>query len=125
MAFINAQDLTESGIAFTFNTSAVAGDAVQNNGLTIVKVINSSGANTYTVTPALQQSATDKPGWGPLAKAAPAGVTVGVSQEWIWGGFYTTPFNNAVGAVEFSYSGSAVATDLKIGCARIADGRVN
>lgn len=108
MATLSVQTIVRAGITPTFAAVAAGGDEFPNDGNTYVEIINSSGANSYTVTfttPASVQG---------VALENPT-ATVGTSVRKKIGPFPTRLFNTSDGRVAVAYTGSAPATDLTIG----------
>lgn len=108
MATLSVQTIALAGITPTFAAVAAGGDEIPNDGNTFVEVVNSSGANAYTLT--FTTSATVEG----VAVADPT-VAVAVSSRKKIGPFHTGVFNNSSSRVAVAYTGSAPATDLKIG----------
>jgi hypothetical protein len=108
MATLSVQTIALAGITPTYAAVAAGGDVFANDGSTYVEIVNSSGANSYTITfttPATYQG---------VAVADPT-VTVGTSTRKKIGPFPPSAFNNSTGQVAITYTGSAPATDLTIG----------
>src|SRR5512139_1264127 len=108
MATLSVQTIALAGITPTFAAVAAGGDEFPNDGSTYVEIVNSSGANSYTVTfttPATVEG---------VAVENPT-VTVGTSGRKKIGPFKASVFNNSSGRVAVGYTGSAPATDLTIG----------
>lgn len=108
MATLSVQTIALAGITPSFAAVAAGGDEFPNDGSTYVEIVNSSGANAYTVT--FTTAATIEG----VAIADPT-VTVGVSARKKIGPFHQAVFNNSSGRVAVAYTGSAPATDLTIG----------
>lgn len=125
MANFTATQGTESGVPLTYAAAAAAGDAFDNTGLSVVVFKNSSNANAYDITPTVQKSSVSKSGWGTLTKSAPAALSLPAANTAViaFASFYVIPFNNPSGNVEFTYSGSAPATDITAAVVKFADGR--
>jgi len=108
MATLSAQTIVVTGLAPSFAAVAAGGDEFPNDGNTYVEIINSSGANSYTITfttPATFEGvAVDNPT-----------VTIGTSARKKIGPFPIRAFNNANNRVALAYTGSDPATDLTIG----------
>lgn len=108
MATLSVQTIALTGITPSFAAVAAGGDEFPNDGSTYVEIVNSSGANAYTVTftsPATVEG---------VAIADPT-VSVAVSSRKKVGPFPVGVFNNTSGRVAVGYTGSAPATDLTIG----------
>lgn len=93
---------------------SASGDKCPNDGDTFAVVLNSSGANAYTITTDVQNTSYGN-------TVTDASTTVAVSAHVVFGPFPTAAFSDSGGYVNFTYTGSAPATDLKIKCFRIAD----
>ncbi len=114
MATLTVQSIVLAGATPTFAAAAPAGDAFPNDGNTYVEILNSSGANSYTVT--FATAATVEQG---IAIADPT-VTVGTNGRKKMGPFKPGIFNDTNGRVVVTYTGSAPATDLTIGVFKVA-----
>ncbi len=108
MATLIVQSVVLAGITPSWAAVAAGGDEFPNDGKTEIEIINSSGANSYTVTfttPATVEG---------VAVENPT-ATVGTSGRKRIGPFPPNVFNNSSGRVAVAYTGSAPATDLTIG----------
>ena len=110
MATLTVTSLAETGTAATPAACANGGDVFVNDGRTLIYVINSSGANAYTVTAATTPTT---PGSHAIADTA---IAVGTSAL-IFAGPFTplNEYNNSSGQIALTYTGSDAATDLTIG----------
>ena len=111
MATLTVTSLAETGVAAATEAPANGGDVFANDGRTFFRVVNSSGANAYTITAVTTPTT---PGSHAIADTA---ITVGTSATILAGPF--TPlneYNNSSGQVSLTYTGSDAATDLLIGC---------
>lgn len=108
MATLSVQTIALAGITPSFVAVAAGGDEFPNDGNTFIELVNSSGANSYTLTftsPVTVEG---------VAVADPT-VVVGTSARKKIGPFPVSVFNNSSGRVAVGYTGSAPATDLTIG----------
>jgi len=108
MATLSVQTIALAGITPSFAAVAAGGDEFPNDGSTYVEVVNSSAANTYTLTfttPATVEG---------VAIADPT-VAIAISSRKKIGPFPVSVFNNSSGRVAVAYTGTAPATDLTIG----------
>lgn len=112
MATLSPQSATTAGITPTFNAVAAGGDVFANNGKTLIEIVNSSGANSYTVTATTPRTVDGEP-------VADRAISVGTSARVVAGPFPVLTFNNSSGQVALSYTGSAPATDLTVAIYRI------
>jgi hypothetical protein len=111
MATLTVTSLAETGVAAATESPANGGDVFANDGRTFFRIVNSSGANAYTVTAVTSGTTAG----GGLAIADTA-IAVGTSATVLAGPF--TPlneYNNASGQVSLTYTGSDANTDLTIG----------
>lgn len=112
MATLSVQSVVRSGLTPSFAAVAAGGDVFANDGNTIVEIVNSSGANSYTVTFAAQTTVQGE-------TITNRTVTVGTSARKHIGPFPPSIFNNSSGQVAITYSGSAPATDLTIAVLKV------
>lgn len=113
-ATLTVQTIASSGITPTYAAAAAGGDKCANDGNTYVEIKNSSGANAYTVTFDTSQTfygeaVTDR------AVTVAAGSTV-VRKAGPWP---TAVFSDSSGYLNWTYTGSAPATDLTVGCFKL------
>lgn len=108
-ATLSLQTLTTAGIAQTLSTASATGDACLNDGTTFLRVRNSSGANAYTLTLVTPQSVNG-------VAVADVAVTIATSGDRLIGPFPTATFNDGNSLVSWTYTGTAPATDLTVGC---------
>lgn len=106
-ATLTATDLTTAGVLAQPVAVAAGGDTVPNDGNSFLLVVNSSGANAYTLTIATPGTTHGEP-------IADRAVTIAVSSTYLIGPFPTDIYSDSGGYVSLSYTGSAPATDLKV-----------
>ena len=105
MATLTVQDSPEAG-GVTFAAAASGGDAVPNDGKTLLFVLNVHGSLARTVTVTAQDTTATVPGFGVCTKAD-AVQSVETATLDVLGPFATTAFNNASGQAVVTYSDSA------------------
>lgn len=115
-ATLTVQTIAASAITPTYAAAAAGGDKCANDGNTYVEIKNSSGSNAYTVTFDTSQTfygetVTDR------AVTVAAGSTV-VRKVGPWP---TAVYSDSSGYLNWTYSGSAPATDLTVGCFKLPD----
>ena len=109
---INRSASLDGANALTLTTANATSDTCDNDGRTILRVKNSSGANAYTVTVAAQRTVDGATVTGPT-------LDVALSADRLFGPFPTNTFNNGDQEIVFTYSGTAPATDLTVACYRL------
>lgn len=107
MATLTVQEVDADGTELTFSAVAAGGDVFTNNGDTFLEIVNSSGANSYTVTIAAQKQVYGVDG-------ANIAISVGTSERHHVARIPPQIYNNTSGQVALSYTGSAPATDLTV-----------
>jgi hypothetical protein len=113
MATLAVENVTPLGITPTQNAADAVSDVFPNDGKIIARIINSSGANAYTVD--VVTSATVVSGGASLAVADIA-LSVATSGTELFGPFPTEHFG---ANVTFTYTGTAPATDLVVELIRV------
>ena len=108
-ATLTVQTVKASGITPTFAAASVSGDACANDGRTFLRIKNSSGSNAYTVTVVTPRTVDG-------IAVADVAVTVGTNAERYVGPFPVETFNDGSRLVSWTYTGTAPATDLTVGC---------
>lgn len=111
MATISVQTITIAGITPSYAAVAAGGDQFLNDNNSYVQIKNSSGSNSYTVT-------IDTPVTFGGATVSNPSVAIGTNGDKMFGPFPQSAFNDSAGYVVLTYTGSAPATDLKIGVFR-------
>lgn len=115
---LTVQPIVIAGITPTYAVADATGNLFLNDGDTYLEVINSSGANTYTLT------FTTPATYGGVA-VTEITATVGTSVTRKIGPFSPKVYNNSAAQVSVTYSGTpgdVAATDLTVGaftCARV------
>jgi hypothetical protein len=105
MAAIGVQVITRSGVTPSLGAVVEEGDSFANDGNTFVEILNSSGANAYTVT-------FDANGSYKGVALQDVEVSIPANGNKLVGPFPIEAFGSTVGV---TYSGSAPETDLTIG----------
>ena len=113
----NGADLTAAGMTTATGTTT-GGDTCSNDGRTMLRIKNSSAANSYAVSVTGQQTVEGQ-------AVAALSAAVAVSADRLIGPFPTLVFNDASKKIVWTYAtggaGSpAIATDLKVQCLRLA-----
>lgn len=109
---VNRSASLDGANALTLTTANATTDSCDNDGRTMLRVKNSSGANAYTVTVTAFRTVDGAAVTGPT-------LDVATSADRIFGPFPTATFNNGDQEIVFTYSGSAPATDLTVACYRL------
>lgn len=116
-ATLTATTLTTAGTTIAsagLTAVAAGGDKCPNDGDTFVVFLNSSGSNSYTITFDAVSAYYGVNLTDPTA-------TVGTSAHVVVGPFPTAAFSDSGGYLNFTYTGTAPATDLKAKCVRMPD----
>lgn len=116
-ATLTRTTLTRAGasvLAAGLTTADAAGDKCPADEDTFVAITNSSASNTYTVTWAAQTTA-----YG-LTVTAPT-TSIAVSSGTVVGPFPAGAFQDSGGYLNWAYTGTAPATDLKVKCFHLPD----
>ena len=113
----NGADLTSAGMTTATGTTT-GSDTCSNDGRTMLRVKNSSAANSYALSVTGQQTVEGQ-------AVAALSATIAVSADRLIGPFPTLVFNDASKKIVWTYAtggaGSpAIATDLKVQCLRLA-----
>jgi 3,4-dihydroxy-2-butanone 4-phosphate synthase len=113
-ATLTVQTTDNDGLAATYAAAAAGGDKCANDGRTYIEVKNSSGANAYTVTVDATQTfygttVTDQ------AITIPASATAVIKA----GPWNTNVFSDSGGFVNWTYTGTAPATDITVACIKL------
>lgn len=99
MPALTPEQVLESGLAATYNTPDIGGDTIENDGKTILHVINADASPT-TVTVAAETATTRKPGFGQLTKPNAESIVAAGTDEFI-GPFPTIAFGR-VAAIAYT-----------------------
>ena len=113
-ATLTVAAIARGGVAVAGVAAAAAGDECANDGRTVLRISNSSGANAYTVTVGATRTVDG------LALAGQT-ITVATSGHVIAGPFPSDTFNTSAGRIGITYAGSAPATDLTVQCLRLPE----
>jgi hypothetical protein len=113
-ATLTVQTIASSGITPTYAAAAAGGDKCANDGRTYIEVKNSHAANAYTVTFDAQATS-----YGETITDRAVTVAAGTTVVRKMGPWPTAVFSDSSGYVNWTYTGTAPATDLTVGCFKV------
>jgi hypothetical protein len=113
-ATLTVQTIASSGITPTYAAAAAGGDKCVNDGRTYIEIKNSHAANAYTVTFDAQATS-----YGETITDRAVTVAAGTTVVRKMGPWPTAVFSDSSGFLNWTYTGTAPATDLTVGCFKV------
>lgn len=113
MATLSVQDITESGLAATYDSADSGGDDFQNDSSERIFLhVKNGDTSSHTVTVSAEDSSLDVPGYGPVTKSD-VSVSVSASGEKFIGPFPRFAFGNTP-AITYDAVTSVTLAVLKV-----------